>query len=151
MYRDIQRRDVVRGLGIAGVAGLAGCTGNESTDDGSGNGAGGGVPDAVMIVGFPESGVQLFRDYYSEFASDTPDLDIIVPDGLMDADLPGEVDNDMNNVIGTQPSAGGPGADFFYQRVSGRLRRGTRRVHRPGLRRDGDQRAGGGRRRREHR
>ncbi|WP_253738695.1 ABC transporter substrate-binding protein [Halohasta salina] len=116
MYRDIHRRDVVRGLGIAGVAGLAGCAGNESpedTGDGSDDGGAGGVPDAVMIVGFPESGVQLFRDYYSEFASDASDLDIIVPDGLMDADLPGEVDNDMNNVIGTQPSAGGPGAEFF--------------------------------------
>jgi len=79
----------------------------------AGGGSAGGVPDAVMIVGFPESGVQLFRDYYSTYASDTPDLDIIVPDGLMDADLPGEVDSDMNNVIGTQPSADGPGAEFF--------------------------------------
>jgi len=120
MYRDIQRRDVLRGLGVAGAAGLAGCAGSEPTDgsgnestDESGGGSAGGVPDAVMIVGFPESGVQLFRDYYSTYASDTPDLDIIVPDGLMDADLPGEVDNDMNNVIGTQPSADGPGAEFF--------------------------------------
>jgi branched-chain amino acid transport system substrate-binding protein len=75
-----------------------------------------------MVVGFPQSGVQLFRDFYSEFAADTPDLDIIVPDGLMDSNLPGEVDNDMNNVIGTQPSAGGPGADFFeseYQAAYG--------------------------------
>jgi len=120
MYRDIQRRDVLRGLGVAGAAGLAGCAGSEPTDgsgnesaDESGGDSAGGVPDAVMIVGFPESGVQLFRDYYSTYASDTPDLDIIVPDGLMDADLPGEVDNDMNNVIGTQPSADGPGAEFF--------------------------------------
>jgi len=66
-----------------------------------------------MVVGFPQSGVQLFRDFYSGFADDTPDLDIVVPDGLMSSDLPGEVDNDMNNVIGTQPSADGPGADFF--------------------------------------
>jgi len=66
-----------------------------------------------MVVGFPESGIQLFRDFYSGFASDVPELDIIVPDGLIDSDLPGEVDNDMNNVIGTAPSAGGPGAEFF--------------------------------------
>ena len=119
MYRNIQRRDVLKGIGVAGAAGLAGCTGGESGDgsanesgDGSAGGAT-GAPDAVMIVGFPQSGIQLFRDYYSEYASDTPELDIIVPDGLMDADLPGEVDNDMNNVIGTQPSAGGPGAEFF--------------------------------------
>jgi branched-chain amino acid transport system substrate-binding protein len=109
----------LKGVGAASIAGLAGCTSEDS--DGSGGG-GGSVPDAVMVVGFPQSGVQLFRDFYSEFASDTPDLDIVVPDGLMDSNLPGEVDNDMNNVIGTQPSAGGPGADFFtseYQAAYG--------------------------------
>ena len=111
MSRNIQRRDVVKGLGVAGFAGLAGCTTEESPDDD--NGGDDEVPDAVMIVGFPQSGIQLFRDYYSEFADDTPELDIIVPDGLMDSDLPGEVDNDMNNVIGTRPSASGPGAAFF--------------------------------------
>jgi len=119
MNRNIQRRDVLKGVGAASIAGLAGCTSEDS--DGSGGG-GGSVPDAVMVVGFPQSGVQLFRDFYSEFASDTPDLDIVVPDGLMDSNLPGEVDNDMNNVIGTQPSAGGPGADFFtseYQAAYG--------------------------------
>lgn len=104
MKRTIQRRDVLKGAGAAGMVALAGCAGGDEA---------GGVPDAVMVVGFPQSGVQLFRDYYSEYADDSPDLDIIVPDGLMDSDLPGEVDNDMNNVIGTQPSAGGPGAEFF--------------------------------------
>ncbi|GAB3705505.1 hypothetical protein GCM10028858_22880 [Halorubrum pallidum] len=119
-----------------GIAALAGCStesgdGSDSGDGGSGDsgdgdsgdggsggsgdGGDGEVPDAVMIVGFPQSGIQLFRDYYSEFAEDTPDLDIIVPDGLIDSDLPGEVDNDMNNVIGTAPSAGGPGAEFFTE------------------------------------
>jgi len=39
-----------------------------------------------MVVGFPESGIQLFRDFYSGFASDVPELDIIVPDGLIDSD-----------------------------------------------------------------
>ena len=122
-----------------GIAALAGCStesgdGGDSSDGGSedsesGDGSDGGssdggdggdsgsgeAPDAVMIVGFPQSGISLFRDYYSEFADSTSDLDIIVPDGLIDADLPGEVDNDMNNVIGTAPSAGGPGAEFFTQ------------------------------------
>lgn len=126
MARTIQRRDVLRGAGAAGIAALAGC----STQEGNGNGNGGGngngdggnggnggseTPDAVMVVGFPESGIQLFRDFYSEFAEDVPDLDIVVPDGLIDADLPGEVDNDMDNVIGTAPAAGGPGAAFFEE------------------------------------
>ncbi|MFC6754118.1 ABC transporter substrate-binding protein [Halorubrum tibetense] len=120
MTRKLQRRDVIKGASAAGVVALAGCTTEE--DNGDGNGAGNGddnggdgseTPDAVMVVGFPQSGIQLFRDFYSEFASDVPDVDIIVPDGLIDADLPGEVDNDMDNVIGTAPSAGGPGAEFF--------------------------------------
>ncbi|MFW6317636.1 MAG: ABC transporter substrate-binding protein [Halorubrum sp.] len=138
MRRRIQRRDVLRGAGAAGIAAIAGCStesgdgddggdgsdGNDTNgDDGSdGNDTNGddgsdgeGAPDAVMVVGFPQSGIQLFRDYYADFADDTPDLDIIVPDGLIDSDLPGEVDNDMNNVIGTAPAAGGPGAEFFSE------------------------------------
>ncbi|WP_181692875.1 ABC transporter substrate-binding protein [Natronomonas sp. LN261] len=147
MVRTIQRRDVLKGAGAAGITALAGCSteeangnggngnggnGNGNGGNGNGNGTGGNddgsddggsdTPDAVMVVGFPESGIQLFRDFYSEFAADVPDLDIVVPDGLIDADLPGEVDNDMDNVIGTAPAAGGPGADFFdseYQAAYG--------------------------------
>ena len=143
MTRRIQRRDVLRGAGAAGIAAIAGCSTEEGdggdgsdgedmngddgddgdgddgedmeTEDGGDDGDANNVPDAVMVVGFPQSGIQLFRDFYSEFANDAPDLDIIVPDGLIDSDLPGEVDNDMNNVIGTAPSAGGPGAEFFNQ------------------------------------
>ncbi len=69
-------------------------------------------PDVVMVVGFPESGIQIFRDYYGEYASDN-DADILVPDGLIDDDLPDEVDNDMANVTGTAPATAGPGAEFF--------------------------------------
>ena len=142
MTRRIQRRDVLRGAGAVGIAGIAGCStesgdggdgsdgsdgddgmdggddGMDGGDDGSDGSDGGDqsdVPDAVMVVGFPQSGIQLFRDFYSEFADSAPDLDIIVPDGLIDSDLPGEVGNDMNNVIGTAPSAGGPGAEFFTE------------------------------------
>ena len=69
-------------------------------------------PDTLMVVGFPQSGIQLFRDYYSDY--DTG-VDIIVPDGLRDSDLPGEVGNDMENVIGTAPLSDGPGSDFFNE------------------------------------
>lgn len=111
MKRHINRsrRNLLKGIGVAGVAGLAGCTGG----NGNGNGEnGGGTPDSVMVVGFPQSGINLFRDYYGEYA-DEYDIDIIVPDGLIDEDLPGDVDNGMNNVTGTEPAADGPGADFF--------------------------------------
>lgn len=67
-------------------------------------------PDTLMLVGFPQSGIQLFRDYYSDF--DTG-VDILITDGLRDATLPGEVGNPLNNVIGTAPSASGPDRDAF--------------------------------------
>ncbi|ARS88359.1 ABC transporter substrate-binding protein [Natrarchaeobaculum aegyptiacum] len=67
-------------------------------------------PDVLMIVGYPDSGVQIFRDFYSDFDDGTP---IIVPDGLQDENLPANVDNPMENVFGTAPAAAGPGADTF--------------------------------------
>lgn len=69
-------------------------------------------PDVLMIVGFPQSGITLFRDYYDNYADDW-DGEIVVPDGLIDDTLPGEVGDGMNDVWGTAPSAAGPGADFF--------------------------------------
>lgn len=69
-------------------------------------------PDVLMIVGYPESGVQIFRDFYSDFDDGTP---IVVPDGLRDGDLPGNVDNPMENVFGTAPAAAGPGAETFTE------------------------------------
>ncbi len=125
MTRSIQRRDVLKATGVAGIAAIAGCAA-EDPDDGDDDTADedSDVPDAVMVVGFPQSGIQLFRDYYSEFEDDSPDLDIIVPDGLIDDSLPGEVDNDMNNVIGTNPAAVGPGAEFFADEYEAAYDRG---------------------------
>lgn len=69
-----------------------------------------GDPDSLMIVGFPESGEQIFRDYYADFDLGIP---ILVPDGLIDDDLPANVDNPMSDVTGTNPAAVGPGRDTF--------------------------------------
>ncbi len=69
-------------------------------------------PDFLFVVGFPQSGIQLFRDYYDGFQDDV-DLPVVVTDGLIDDSLPGEVGNDMENVWATAPAAAGPGADFF--------------------------------------
>jgi len=69
-------------------------------------------PDVLNVIGYPEDGAQLFRDYYS--ASDGSE-DIIVPDGLRDGALPGQVGNDMANVVGTAPAAGGPNQEAFTQ------------------------------------
>jgi len=71
-----------------------------------------GEPEMLVVIGYPASGIQLFRDYYSDFDSGE---DIVVTDGLIDNDLPDQVDNDMANVTGTAPKASGPGRDAFDQ------------------------------------
>ncbi|WP_256300261.1 ABC transporter substrate-binding protein [Haloarchaeobius salinus] len=115
MARKLQRREVLKTTGIAGtvgLTGLAGCLG------GGGSGGGSG-PDMLTIVGYPEDGIQLFRDYYSSYGNDT---DILIPDGLRDPDLPGQVGNDMENVTGTAPAAGGPAQSAYeslYEDVYG--------------------------------
>ena len=92
---------MLKGIGVAGTVGLAGCTGGQASG-----------PDLLTVIGYPESGIQLFRDYYSQ--SDGSQ-DILIPDGLQDASLPGQVGNDMENVTGTAPAAGGPNQQAFEQ------------------------------------
>jgi len=97
-----RRRDVLKVIGAGGVAGLTGLAG---CADG-----GGGDVDVLNVIGYPQDGTTLFRDYY-----DTSDRseDIIVPDGLRDGDLPSQVGNAMDNVLGTAPAAGGPAQEAF--------------------------------------
>jgi ABC-type branched-subunit amino acid transport system substrate-binding protein len=70
-------------------------------------------PDTLLVIGYPESGVQIFRDFYSGF--DRNDMDVLVADGLQDSSLPDSVGQDMSNVRGTAPLGAGPGVDFFNQ------------------------------------
>jgi len=103
MSDQLNRRNVLRGLGVAGIAGLAGC----SSDGSSGSDSG---PDVLVVIGYPEDGIQLFRDYYSASSGDEA---ILMPDGLRDGALPAQVGNDMENVTGTAPAAGGPNQETF--------------------------------------
>ncbi|GKZ12472.1 ABC transporter substrate-binding protein [Haladaptatus sp. T7] len=126
MRYDIERRDVLKGLGTAGIAGLAGCIGGggagndntsdtgdgDGTSDGGGGGTNSGGPDVINVIGYPESGIQLFRDYYK---STDGKQKIIVPDGLRDSKLPKQVSNDMANVTGTAPAASGPNQQAFTE------------------------------------
>ncbi|WP_248517840.1 ABC transporter substrate-binding protein [Salinarchaeum laminariae] len=74
------------------------------------NSALGGDPELLVVIGYPASGTQIFRDYYAEFDTDQT---LMLTDGLQSADLPGNVDNPMDNAIGTAPLASGPNVDAF--------------------------------------
>ena len=67
-------------------------------------------PDALVVIGYPASGVQLFKDYYADFDDGT---DILVTDGMKDAQMQKQVGNPMKNVTGTAPQPSGPAADAF--------------------------------------
>ncbi|ELY99695.1 extracellular ligand-binding receptor [Natrialba chahannaoensis JCM 10990] len=69
-------------------------------------------PDFLLVIAFPVSGIQIFRDFYAGF---DPDLPVIVTDGLIEDDLPESVDNPMDNVLGTAPAADGPEVDAFTE------------------------------------
>lgn len=74
-------------------------------------------PDVLLVVGYPGSGVTIFRDYYNDYSADR---DILVSDGLQSGDLPANVGRSMDNVTGTAPLGEGPGVEFFteqYQQV----------------------------------
>jgi ABC-type branched-subunit amino acid transport system substrate-binding protein len=142
MARDIVRRDFIKRVGAAGAigaSGLAGCIGSPDgggggggdstgTETDSGGGDDGGMtetdsgggsaegPGGLVVIGYPESGIQLFRDYYS--ASDGSE-EILVSDGLQDSAMPGQVGNEMANVTGTAPAAGGPSQESFNELFRG--------------------------------
>ncbi|MDY7081142.1 MAG: twin-arginine translocation signal domain-containing protein, partial [Halobacteria archaeon] len=64
----INRRDFLKGIGATGAVGLAGCMGDggqqqggNTTDGGDGGGYQG--PDVLNVIGYPKSGIQIFKDY----------------------------------------------------------------------------------------
>ncbi|MFC7098836.1 ABC transporter substrate-binding protein [Halobaculum marinum] len=77
-------------------------------------------PSMLVVIGYPASGIQMFRDFYANYNNDT---DILVTDGLVDPTLPDEVGNEMSNVYATTPQATGPGQEEFaslYEEEYGR-------------------------------
>ncbi|MFB6135080.1 MAG: ABC transporter substrate-binding protein [Halanaeroarchaeum sp.] len=70
----------------------------------------GNDPDTLAVIGYPVSGVQIFRDYYADYSADR---DILITDGLKDNTLPEKVGHDMSNVGGSSPLAAGPASDAF--------------------------------------
>jgi ABC-type branched-subunit amino acid transport system substrate-binding protein len=67
-------------------------------------------PDLLVLIGYPASGTQLFKDYYSDYNTGE---DVLVTDGLRDFNMQKQIGNPMENVIGTAPSPSGPAADAF--------------------------------------
>ena len=67
-------------------------------------------PDLVVVIGYPASGVQLFKDYYADFDADRS---MLVTDGLKENTLPNQVGHDMTNVGGSSPLAAGPAKEAF--------------------------------------
>jgi len=67
-------------------------------------------PDLFVAITYPQSGTQLFRDYYADFDTGRP---IMLTDGAKSPTLPDEVGQDMSNAIGTMPAADGPTYDAF--------------------------------------
>jgi ABC-type branched-subunit amino acid transport system substrate-binding protein len=124
---DKSRRAYLKGLGVAGIAGLAGCTGGggggggdgddttttatTTEDTGSDTTTSSSYPDVLTVIGYPASGIQIFRDFYSQWEDEG--IDILVPDGLQQGDLPDQVGNPMDNVTGTVPSPVGPNREDF--------------------------------------
>jgi len=66
----------------------------------------------AIVVTFPESGAPLFRDFYAGYDNELP---IMVTDGLIESEFPNRVDNPLDNVMGTAPSAAGPEVDAFTE------------------------------------
>ncbi|WP_436345654.1 ABC transporter substrate-binding protein [Natronorubrum sp. FCH18a] len=68
-------------------------------------------PDLLVVIGYPETGTQLFTD----LGDDLDEIDVLVTDGLRDGDLQDEVDRSLDGIRGTAPLVGGPGQEFFAE------------------------------------
>lgn len=67
-------------------------------------------PELLVLVAYPASGEQIFKDYYASYDEER---DILVTDAVKDVEMPSKVGNDMSNVRGTVPLATGPGLEQY--------------------------------------
>ncbi|WP_306053778.1 ABC transporter substrate-binding protein [Natronococcus wangiae] len=68
-------------------------------------------PDLLVVIGYPETGAQLFTD----LGDGVDEVDVLVTDGLRDGELHEEVDHSIDGIRGTAPLVGGPGEEFFTE------------------------------------
>ncbi|MFB6124352.1 MAG: ABC transporter substrate-binding protein [Halanaeroarchaeum sp.] len=69
-------------------------------------------PGVLIVIGYPASGIQIFKDYYADYGAGR---NILITDGLKKNSLPQQVGHDMTNVGGSSPLAAGPAVDAFTQ------------------------------------
>lgn len=69
-----------------------------------------GDPDLFVMITYPQTGIQMFRDYYADFDTGRP---IMLTDGTKSPTIPDEVGQSIDNAIGTFPAAAGPAYDGF--------------------------------------
>ncbi|RKD95768.1 ABC transporter substrate-binding protein [Halopiger aswanensis] len=67
-------------------------------------------PDILFLICYPESGIPVLEEYYSDHAGDEI---LFVSDGLQDEAVLEGVDHSMTDVYGTAPRSNGPGRDAF--------------------------------------
>ncbi|MFC4542742.1 ABC transporter substrate-binding protein [Halosolutus amylolyticus] len=68
-------------------------------------------PGLLIVVGYPDTGAQLFTD----LGDDLDDVDVLVTDGLRDGNLHEDVERPIDGIRGTAPLVGGPGEEFFTE------------------------------------
>ncbi|WP_247002651.1 ABC transporter substrate-binding protein [Halosolutus gelatinilyticus] len=68
-------------------------------------------PGLVVVIGYPDTGTQLFSDMGTKM----DEVDILVTDGLRDGGLHEEVEYPIDGIRGTAPLVGGPGEQFFSE------------------------------------
>jgi ABC-type branched-subunit amino acid transport system substrate-binding protein len=101
---------------------------NATTFDSELSAAFSGNPDAVLLVAYPETGSLILRSAYEQGLLDG-ETQIILTDGMKTdqlAELVGQSPDGefiASGVIGTAPSAGGPGLDAFNELYTSRFDR----------------------------
>ncbi|QRV13639.1 ABC transporter substrate-binding protein [Haloterrigena salifodinae] len=67
-------------------------------------------PELLVVIGYPETGGQVFADLGAD-----AEEDILVTDGLQDSDLHDQVDYSLDGIRGTAPLVDGPGTETFTE------------------------------------
>ncbi|MGH3089774.1 MAG: ABC transporter substrate-binding protein [Rubrobacteraceae bacterium] len=79
-----------------------------------------GDPDAILVVGFPETGTSIFQAFQEQ--GTLGEVPILITDGLATEEFPpalAEAGIEAENVTGTRPFAEGAGTEFYTESYTG--------------------------------